>query len=242
MVRKTKRNPRRTRRIRRQQLLPSQQRMGTGSSELRQAGNPPIVRYTPSVYGFPDRLVTKLRYNDVLTAVSTTGALNTYIFRWNSTFDPDLSGTGHQPLYRDTYASIYDQYAVTRAWARIRFDNTSNSVGFVFGAVTDDDSSVSSTFQTLMEQSHGNSETLTALTGSHSSHELNMVWDAAKVLNIDPYTSEAYKTAVGSNPTEVSTLVMWSKPIDGSTTATMLITIELIQEVLWTELSTPTQS
>jgi len=204
--------------------------------------NPPVVRYTPDVYGFPDRLLTKLRYADVLTAVSTSGALNTYIFRWNSTFDPDLSGTGHQPLYRDTYASVYDQYSVVRAWARVRFDNTSTSVGFVIGCVTDDDASPSTTFQTLMEQSHGLDSTLTALAGSHSSHEFTLTWDASKVLNIDPFSSETYKTAVGSNPTEISSLVMWSKPIDGSSTATCLITVELIQEVLWTELSTPTQS
>ncbi len=204
--------------------------------------NPPVVRYTPDVYGFPDRLLTKLRYSDVLTAVSTTGALNTYIFRWNSTFDPDFSGTGHQPLFRDTYASVYDQYAVVRASARIRFDNTSSSVGFIVGVVTDDDTTPSTTFQTLMEQSHGVQTSLTALAGSHSSHEFSVSWDASKILNIDPFSSETYKTAVGSNPTEISSLVMWSKPIDGSSTATCLITIELVQEVLWTELSTPTQS
>ncbi len=232
--------PRRTRR-----RTPPRRRMRNRlrfNNETNAAGAAPIVRYTPDVYGFPDRLVTKLRYSDVLSAASVAGALNTYIFRWNSTFDPDFSGTGHQPLYRDTYAGIYDQYAVVRASARIRFDNTSSAVGFIVGVVTDDDTTPSSTFQTLMEQSHGKTTSLTGLTGSHSSHEFVISWDAAKILNIDPFTSETYKTAVGSNPTEVSTLIMWSKPIDGSSTATALITVELIQEVLWTELSTPTQS
>jgi hypothetical protein len=200
------------------------------------------VRFTPSVFGFPDRLVTKLRYSDILNNSSTAGSLVTYIYRWNSTFDPDLSGTGHQPLYRDTYAAVYDQYAVIRATAKVRFDNPNAAVGFICGVVTDDDSSPSSTFQTLMEQSHGQSETLTPLSGSHSSHEFVITWDCASVLNIDPFTSESYKTAVGSNPTEISTLIMWSKPIDGSSTASVQVCVELIQEVLWTELTTPTQS
>jgi hypothetical protein len=203
---------------------------------------PPVVRYTPSVFGFPDRLLTKLRYSDILNNASVTGSLVTYIFRWNSTFDPDLSGTGHQPLYRDTYASIYDQYAVTKATATIRFDNPNAAVGFVCGVVTDDDSTPSSTFQTLMEQNHGISTTLTPLSGSHSSHVFTITWDCQKVLNIDPFTSESYKTAVGSNPTEISTLIMWSKPVDGSSTASVQLCVDLVQEVLWTELTTPTQS
>ncbi len=216
-------------------------RRNNQSGQLSKAENPPIIRYQPDIFGFPDRLMTKLRYSDVLNATSSSGALNTYLMRWNSTFDPDLSGTGHQPLYRDTYASVYDHYAVVRAYAKIRFDNASN-VGFIIGCLTDDDGTPSTTFQTLMEQSHGVNTTLTPLSGSHSSHEFNISWDCADVLNIDPYSSQTYKTAVGSNPTEDSILVMWSKPIDGSTTATVQIRIELIQEVLWSELQTPTQS
>ncbi len=210
--------------------------------ETREAGATQVVRYTPDVFGFPDRLLTKLRYADVLSNSSTSGSLATQIFRWNSTFDPDFTNTGHQPLYRDTYAGVYDQYAVVRARARVIFDNPNAAVGFVIGVVTDDDTTASTTFQTLMEQSHGQRTTLTPLSGSHSSHEFLITWDCAQVLNIDPFTSESYKTAVGSNPTEVSTLVMWSKPIDGSSTAGVQVTIELIQEVLWTELTTPTQS
>lgn len=211
------------------------------SSRTDNVHRPPIVRYTPNVFGFPDRLMTKLRYVDIQNNVSTVGALVKHVFRWNSTFDPDFSVAGHQPLYRDTYASVYDQYSVVSARAKIRFDNP-NIIGFVVGVLTDDDTSTSTTFQTLMEQNHGQSDTLTTASGSHSSREFIITWDCASVLNIDPYTSEAYKTAVGSDPTEVSTLIVWSLPIDASTTATIQFKIELEQDVLWTELTTPSQS
>lgn len=201
----------------------------------------PIVRFRPSIFGFPEKLLTKLRYCDYKNLTSTAGALNKYFFNWNSTFDPDNSGGGHQPLYRDTYASIYDHYSVVSCLAKVRIDNPT-SVGFIVGVVTDDDSSGSSTFQTLMEQSTADFDTLTPLTGSHSSIEFTRNWDCESVLGIDPYASETYKTAVGSDPTELSTLIVYSIPVDGVSTGTLSMIIELEFTVLWTELTTPTQS
>ncbi len=203
---------------------------------------PPVVKYTPAVFGFPDRLLTKLRYGAVYNMVSTVGSLGTWQFRWNSTFDPDFTNAGHQPLYRDTYAGIYDHYAVTRAKATIRFDNGNAAIPFVVGCLTDDDSTMSGSFNTLIEQSHGQSATLTSLSGSHSSQVFTATWDCREVLNIDPFTDSTYKTAVGSNPSEESYLDLWSIPFDGSSTATIQAYVVLEQEVLWTELTTPVQS
>lgn len=214
--------------------------MSQGARPNTNVHAPPVVRYTPNVFGFPDRMLTKLRYGDVFNITGTSGALGSYIFRWNSTFDPDFTGTGHQPLYRDTYAAIYAQYAVTRAYAKITVINPSNSYAVVCGVVTDDDTSLSGNFNVLMEQSHGKKVLLTPLSGSKSSHIFEVDWDCKSVLNIDPYSSELYKTAVGSNPTETSTLGVWLINEDGTNTVTCNFIIELIQEVLWTELITPT--
>ena len=101
-----------------------------------------ITRFQPLTFGFPDRLLTKLRYHDgPLIITSTLGGQALYQFRWNSTFDPDFTSAGHQPLYRDTYASLYDQYAVIRATARIVFTNTLGGTSFLVGCTTDDDTS-----------------------------------------------------------------------------------------------------
>jgi hypothetical protein len=228
---------RKTRRARRGRAKNQNPRVGR---ELLIASRPPVVQFTPNVFGFPDRLMTRLRYSDFGTIASTSGGVSSYKFRWNSTFDPDHTGTGHQPLYRDTYAGIYDQYAVVRARARVRFSNQTTSLFFV-SLNTDDDTTVSTTATTLAEQSHGVSTIVTALTGSHSYVELVANWDCAQFLNIDPYTSETYKTAVGSDPTEQSILALIAATADGST-ATINFQIILEQDVLWTELSTPSQS
>jgi len=194
------------------------------------------------VFGFPDRLLTKLRYCDYGSQSCTTGAVGLQIFRWNSVFDPDFTNAGHQPMYRDTYASIYDQYSVVSAQAKITFFNTNSTVGMLSGCVTDDDTSISTTVNVLQEQSHGNTFVLSPLSGSRSEISFTVDWDCQSILNIDPFSSQLYKTAVGSNPTEISTLAFWGASSDASSTVNLVWRIELIQHVLWTELSTPSIS
>jgi len=191
--------------------------------------------------GFPDKVITTLRYHEFRTLTSTTGAVTNVGFNWNSVYDPDATYAGHQPLYRDTLAAVYDQYAVIRAKAKVKFINTSTTAPFIVGCVTDDDVSLSNTVDTLCEQTHGVHTILPPLSGSLSSHTFNLNWDCMRILSIDPYASETYKTAVGSNPTEQSLLFVWTATADVST-ATLYVDVEIEYEILWTELTTPTQS
>lgn len=54
-------------------------------------------------------------------------------WRMNSLFDPDLTGTGHQPLCRDLWASQYDYYAVLACRYTIRLYNA-NDDGITYTA------------------------------------------------------------------------------------------------------------
>ncbi len=212
-----------------------------GRRDNQMSLRPPVVRYTPNVFGFPDRLLTKLRYHDIITITSVTGALAQNVFRWNSTFDVDVTNAGHQPLYRDTYAAIYDTYAVVRAKATATFVNVSATEIVFIGMNTDDDASPGGSANLLGEQSHGQSFLLTPLAGNASEHTLSSTWDAQTYLNVDPFTSLSYKAAVGANPTEISTLILSVQNVGA---ASSVITVEIVieQEVLWSELTTPTLS
>lgn len=67
-------------------------------------------------FGFPMKVITILRYVDYFTLSSPAGgvmdATSTKVIRMNNVFDPDAATGGHQPMYSDTYAGIYDQYRV----------------------------------------------------------------------------------------------------------------------------------
>lgn len=203
---------------------------------------PPVVRFTPRVFGFPDRLQTTLKYADTGTITCSTGGVGLQVFRANSIFDPDATNVGHQPMYRDTYAAIYDQYAVVSATFKIRLMNLDTAKIITAGVVIDDDTSVSTNAQILLEQNHGVNTTLTPLSGSQNEWNVTVPWSCQEILNIDPYASETYKTLVGSNPNEVSSVAIWGAAEDASSTVYLHWKVEAVFEVLFTELTTPSLS
>ena len=80
-------------------------------------------------FGFPDRMVTKLRYVDNFNLTGAAGVVGANVFRFNSCFDPDLSGVGHQPMYFDQFCGAtgtgpYGRYRVTSAKATVSFMQT----------------------------------------------------------------------------------------------------------------------
>jgi hypothetical protein len=200
-----------------------------------------INAFAYPVFGFPDRLRTQLRYSDSFGIASVTGAVGAQKYRSNSIYDPDQTNAGHQPLYFDTYAAIYDHYAVIGSTIKVELIN-SNTSTFVAGLVIDDDTTISSDVRVLCEQNHGMSATLTPLTGSSSKHTFTCSFNAARVLGIDPFTSQSYKTGIASNPTEESYFIVWVADLLGSGTTYLTMKVEIIYDVLFTELSTPTVS
>lgn len=77
-------------------------------SKPRRSYRPKIPR---SFNPLPDMLMTRLQYDEVFTFGSTTAA-STQIMCGNGIYDPNITGTGHQPLYRDQYSTLYNKYRV----------------------------------------------------------------------------------------------------------------------------------
>lgn len=193
-------------------------------------------------FGFPDRYCTRLRYCSAITLSSTSGSIGKQVWNMNSIFDPDATGTGHQPLWHDTLIGIYNHYSVTKSTLRVRFIATHATMPFIVGLIGDDDGSTSSTYETLMESNHAISDELGPLTSSFSSTVLTASFNCEKNLGIDPFASQTYKTVVGGNPSELYCVTMWCKPHDGLATGTVYAIAELHQDVLFTELKDQSQS
>lgn len=64
---------------------------------------------------FPKRLLAKLKYSDnIQLAIVSASGLTDYRFNLNGLYDPDSSGTGHQPYGFDTTIGLYSRYRVYR--------------------------------------------------------------------------------------------------------------------------------
>jgi len=201
-----------------------------------------INEFKTPIYGFPDSLRVQLRYADVFTLASTLGAINYYRFRANSAFDPDSSSTGHQPLYYDTYGAIYDHYAVINSRIELEVTGVGAATAPIVGLNIDDDSSVAGTLSTLLEQNHGTNTLMTALSGSHSFAKLSTDWNAEEILRIDPFKSQTYKTAIGQNPSEESYFVFWVVDNTAAASTSVTVKVNIVYDILFTELSTITGS
>lgn len=77
---------------------------------------------------FPNRYRGLLRYADTYTLNSTSGAVATQVISANGLYDPDISGSGHQPVGFDQMMVSYEHYCVTGARIRANFHNNTASV------------------------------------------------------------------------------------------------------------------
>jgi hypothetical protein len=74
--------------------------------------------YEPWMPLFPPTITKRLRYSTTFALSATTGAItSTQVFRANDLFDPDFTGTGHQPMGFDQLMTWYNHFVVI--WAKI---------------------------------------------------------------------------------------------------------------------------
>ncbi len=82
-----------------------------------------VVQVQRGLMPFADNYKVRLRYCD-RPQLTTTGSVNTavvYSFRLGSLFDPDYTGTGHQPYMYDQLTSVYNKYIVEEVEWHVRF-------------------------------------------------------------------------------------------------------------------------
>lgn len=91
-------------------------------------GRPRTVRIIKNI--IPDRTLIKMRYCSFATLNPTAGTQVTRLIRANGLFDPDATGTGHQPVGFDQYlgtstsTGFYNHYTVLGAKITAIFDRT----------------------------------------------------------------------------------------------------------------------
>ncbi len=172
--------------------------------------------------GMPRTHLCKLRFALVPGAYQTmasTSYMSGRVFRLNSIYDPDYTGGGDQPRFRDQLAEFYDSYQVLGAKVDIDFyfanGSTSNSTSRVYlrAATTE---TVATVPEDVLECRHKRSKMLTA---QYPTTNLKMFWSARKMFGIPKKTAMAsidgMVTETGTNPTNANYLAylhvgMWN--------------------------------
>lgn len=105
------------------------------------------VKVLGALQPIPQRQIVKMKYaQNVNTAVTT--AYN-WKFALNNIFDPDFTGTGHQPYGHDQLAALYNRYRVIACSYVITA--YSGSTGICYGAVPGNEQITATTLAELRE-------------------------------------------------------------------------------------------
>lgn len=192
------------------------------------------------IYGFPNSIITKLRYATYLNMTGSSGVLNSNNFAANGLFDPDLSLGGHQPLYFDNYASLYDQYVVIGSKITAEYSSNNSSIGAYCGILGDDDTTTTGTLETHLEQNNSISRLCPAAGGPVLT--LTQTFEPLKDFGVDAKADGSSATAVTANPTELWVYKVWSLPADLTTVTTVYCKVQIEYTVKFSELKTPVQN
>lgn len=68
---------------------------------------------------------TLVYYDNVTLSALGAATLGTYIFSANGCYDPNITGTGHQPRGFDQVMAMYDHYLVVGSKITVRYQNVS---------------------------------------------------------------------------------------------------------------------
>ena len=194
-------------------------------------------------WGFPNSIITQLRYCDLVALTSTSGGTVSQIYRANGTFDPDYTGSGHQPMWRDNYANIYDFYTVLGSKITVTFHSRNATFGAVVGIIGSDSSSISSTITTLMEE---NNSVHTLLGSANTQPEtLSLTFSPLEHLGSNVKDENASMTAVGADPSAGEGTFyfgLYAATEDLGTTVTVTAKVEIEYTVKFTYLSKQAQN
>lgn len=174
--------------------------------------------------GIPRCLFCKLSFTARLTLSSNTVTVAAHQFRLNSTFDPDVTGTGTQPYGRDQVAGMYGHYIVNGATVKVTFANggTNGPTQCTIRATTD--GTVPTDIDAESERINGKMVTVSP----GESKILTAYYPIAPLVGVSKsaYAGNIYNSsAVGNNPVKVCYLNVCTQNLVGSTDTLAIVKI-----------------
>lgn len=188
------------------------------------------------------------RYCDYV-ALTTSGALPVeYVFRLNSMFDPDYTGTGHQPMRFDQMCAFYSQYCVVGAKVTIKYlgykNTNTDSDPFIANFTQHDGTSLGTNWQDRQENGKGKSILINSSLPDRKT--ITQYYSMKKIFNVKNMKDNFDRLGApfSTNPSQIAYGILSVDPLSttGATSYSFqfMVTIDFL--TLWSNPPNLTQS
>lgn len=208
----------------------------------RRFGDRTVIRF-PGI-GFPDELKCTLCYVENNIQFVTVPSPAAQVFRINSLFDPNLTGTGHQPKFFDQITpSIYSLYCVTacrvEAYAIQQASATMQRLSYGYS-----DSNISTdTQESLAEDRWFKNADISGSNGNGLRKCILPSISIAKLLGQPSLETDSNSyCAYNANPVDVAFYIFKTTTMDGATASDLSVTFKIFFNCIFKELTQPTES
>jgi len=167
----------------------------------------------------PNSYRTKVRYCTSVVIDPSISSIGSHVFSANGLYDPDITGTGHQPLGFDNLMALYDHYTVLGSKLTATFIAPTTSVttsASNVGVLLDDNSTAYTTLESIREQGRVHYRTMT-VSGSSNPSKITKFYSAKKFHGlINVQDNEDYKGDSAANPAEQAYFQVFVEPVNNS--------------------------
>jgi len=180
--------------------------------------------------GFPRRTMVKLVYHETYLSGSIATGSDDRLYDLNSIYDPNRSGTGHQPMGRDQWATMYNRYRVHSAKVEVTF-NYMHGSGLQATIIGTNDTASIAPYDAAAEQPMSVSG---SNTGYGNRIKLKKTFNLPRLngqTKQQYIADDRFQAQMGSNPSELLCLHIVTAPGDGVSTYVYSYSVKIVYTV-----------
>jgi hypothetical protein len=177
--------------------------------------------------GIPDRLMVSLVYDQDQLSLVNASTSASYLFSGNSCFDPDTSGIGHQPLYFDQFAQLYNRYRVHAS--QIVFELLNSTISSHVTITPTTDGTWPSSLRNALETNYTCSIPISSSvfrTVKDRSISTRKIWGMQSITQDD-----LYQAVYSASPVRQWYWKLWGESADGVTNVSIRCNVRIVYEV-----------
>lgn len=176
----------------------------------KRAGRSDLVSI-PKGMPFPRRYRCTLVYEENQQVTMTASVMTPYVYSLNGLYDPNITSTGHQPMYFDQLMSIYNHYQVIAA--KVTFQPLSASVNQLSWCIVEADSA--STTNSAYDGERPGAQVLSGMGAYLSGQKLFLTYSARKTFGPGAIGDADLIGTASANPSEQSYLHIQCSAMSG---------------------------